>query len=419
MRIRDGIAALAAWGVLAAAGSAGAQTTVTFWHSLGGVGEKAINEMAGRFNASQTAVKVEPTFVGSYVEGMTRLQAAIPANRAPDIMMLEITRYGLFAERGLLEPLEPYLAASPEATANIMPYALDAAKYKGKSYVLPLNTSTPLMYYNRDMFRAAGLDPDKPPRTWDEMLAAARTLTLREGDRTRQWGINTPPQWVRWAMTRQNGSEWVDTDDGKVLIDTPSSIEAYKFAADWIHVHKVASQEAGTREAIGVQYFTSGQAAIHFDSTGSMGNLARAVKFDMGVAHLPCRVTCAAPLGGAAIGIMSTAAKPRKDAAWRFIAFMMRADQNATVFVETGYLPINKLTQEHPVAKAHLAANPMWNTAVTQLPVAFTRARPPAMPRIRDREEEVWQSIVIGQKPAEQALRDFGREVREMMAAGG
>lgn len=415
---RRPLLALAFLALAGPAPAAHAATEITFWHSFAsGAGAKAIETMVERFHAAYPDLRVKAEFAGSYGDVVTKLQAAIPARRQPHLVMLEITRYGLFAERGALVPLEPFFAREGAAfVEQIQPFAREAALYKGKSYVLPFNVSTPLLYYNQDLFKAAGLDPAKPPRNWDELLAAARQLRRAEDGRTTVFGINTPPQWVRWAMTNQAGGGWVDPDTDEVLIDRPESIEAYRFAASWVREHGLASLDAALDEKVAVQYFLSGQAAIHFDSTGSLGNLKRDAKFSMGVAPLPCQRRCAAPIGGAVIGLLAGHPPAETEAAWNFLAFINRPEQNATVFALTGYLPVLKSTPAMPEAKARLDSDPAWSVAIDQLAVAFVRARQPAMAAIRAKEEQVWQAIVLGKETPEQALQAFAKEMRRLLA---
>ncbi|MEO1019708.1 MAG: extracellular solute-binding protein, partial [Pseudomonadota bacterium] len=151
-KMRLGMGLVSALALSVASLSAEAQTDVTFWHSFGsGKGAEAIDLLVERFNGSQEDVIVTAEFVGDYDEMVTKLQAAIPAGNQPDIVQLEATRYGLFADRGTLEPLEPYFEATGQAFVDdIRPFALEASLYQGNSYVIPFNVSTPLLYYNKD-----------------------------------------------------------------------------------------------------------------------------------------------------------------------------------------------------------------------------------------------------------------------------
>lgn len=404
-------AALCALGAVAAQ----AQDTVTvpFWYSAG---EEVILTLAERFEAENPGVDIQPVNVGNYNDMIVRLQAAAVSGDVPALAQIEITRYGLFAEAGALEQIDARLEAEPEVLADLRPFAREAALYLGKSYVLPFNVSNPVMYYNIDLFRAAGLDPETPPATWEDLLAAAEALTVREGDAVSQWGIAAPPQWVRWAWSNQAGGGWMDGATNKNLMGMAETAKAYQFAADLVNVHKVAQLDAAIDEDIGQQSFVSGKTGILFTSTGSLGRISRDVGFDLGVAALPCDAVCAAPVGGAALGIMAGASEAQKDAAWDFLKFVMTPASNAEMFTVTGYLPMLRSTVEHPQAKAHLDTRPEWSVAVNQLDVAFVRARPPAMPEIRALEPSVWERIVLQQATAEEALEEFAAEIDRLMA---
>lgn len=402
---------------LLAAMPAVAQTEVEFWHAFSGNNGEAVDALAAEFNASQDAYEVMPIYTGNYDEGTTKLQAAIAGNTAPGLVMLEITRYGLFADRGVLAPLQPYIdAAGDDWTGRIRPFALEASKYLGESYVIPFNVSTPVLYFNKDLFREAGLDPETPPATWEELLEAAKTLTT-ERDGTKIWGVNTPPQWGRWAMTNQAGGGWIDPEDNGVLIDGEGAVRAYQTAADWVNVHEVASLDAALSEDTADRYFMTGIAAIEINSTGGLTRKLEEAPFDLGVAPLPCDVECAAPIGGATLGIVASAPEAVRDGAWAFIEFVTTPENNALIFTRTGYLPIIEGAIDTEMAAEAIAANPEYLIANKQLEVAFTRARPPAMPAIRNAEFAVWEEIVLEQKTAEEALGEFAEEMRGMMAA--
>ncbi|MEM1430375.1 MAG: ABC transporter substrate-binding protein [Pseudomonadota bacterium] len=401
--------------MILAAGPVLAQTKVEFWHAFTRTNGAAVDTLAAAFNEAQSDYELVPVYTGNYGEGTQKLTAAIAGGTAPGLVMLEITRYGLFADRGALEPLAGYMADMGEAwTGTIRPFALDASKYLGESYVIPFNVSTPVMYYNKDLFRAAGLDPDAPPATWAELEEVAPKLTNAEAG---QWGINPPPQWVRWAMTNQAGGGWVDPADNAVQIDLPASIRAYQTAADWVNVAKVTSPEAALDDDYADTLFANGQVGIEFNSTGRLTRYLGALPFDLGVAPLPCDTVCAAPIGGATLGIVASADAEVKRGAWAFIEFVTTPENSAFIFTETGYLPIIEGAIETENAQAAIEANPAYLTANTQLEIAFARARPPAMPAIRTEEPAIWQTIVLEQQTAEEALSSFAQQMREMIAA--
>jgi sn-glycerol 3-phosphate transport system substrate-binding protein len=388
---------------------------ITFWHSLANRGTDVVDEIVGRFNESQDEYRVVAEYAGNYDDTTTKLQAAVPAGLAPDLMMLEITRFGLFADSGVLEPLtEYYEAEGEEFLDQFLPFALEGPTYLGVPYVLPFNVSTPVMYYNKQAFEAAGFDPDAPPATWDELREMAEAMTIREGDTTTQWGITGLGQFVRWAFVAQAGGEWVDPLDNTVLMDAEGAKKAYAFMSGLVH-DGIVSRQTVVDENLNAQYFTSGQSAINFDSTGGFANLRANAPFDLGVAPLPCDVQCAAPIGGAALGINAASPEERRQGAWEFLKFISQPEINAITFVETGYLPIMRETVNVPAAQEAVASEPGYSVAVDQLEIAFVRSRPPAMAAIRALEPNYWQAVALGQQEVGPALDDFAAEMRNLM----
>lgn len=404
----------AACGLAASAAAAQEPTVLPFWYSTG---ETVIETLIERFEAANPDVDIQGIDVGDYDDMVVRLQAAAVGGDVPALAQLEITRYGLFAAAGVLENIDDRLAAEPEIIEDLRPYALEASLYLGERYVMPFNVSNPVMYYNRDLFREAGLDPDAPPATWDALLEAAQALTKVENGETVQWGISAPPQWVRWAMSNQAGDGWMDGATNQNQMGMAGTAKAYQFAADLVNEHGVASIDSAVQERLGRQSFTAGGTGIIMGSTGSLGSYTENTDFDLGVAPLPCDVICAAPIGGAALAMLSDVEPEQKEAAWRFLRFVMTPESNAEMFTVTGYLPILKSTVDHPQAAAYLADNPHYSVAINQLEVAFVRARPPAMPEIRAIEPSYWERIVVEKEPAQTVLADFAAEIDELMAA--
>lgn len=399
---------------LVAGTAAAEQTVVPFWYSTG---EAVIETLIERFEAANPEIDIQGIDVGNYDDMVVRLQAAAVGGDVPALAQLEVTRYGLFAANGILEDIGPWLEAESQIIEDLRPYALEASLYLGQRFVMPFNVSNPVMYYNKDLFAAAGLDPETPPRTWDELLEAAKTLTRVENGETVQWGIAAPPQWVRWAMSNQAGGGWMDGATNENQMGMADTARAYQFAADLVNVHGVASIDSAVQEPLGRQSFTAGGTGIIMGSTGSLGSYIEQTDFDLGVAPLPCDTVCAAPIGGATLAILSAADDAQKAAAWAFLKFVMTPESNAEMFTVTGYLPILKSTIEHPQAASYLADNPHYSVAVNQLDVAFVRARPPAMPEIRAIEPSYWERIVVEGEPADAVLADFAAEIDELMAA--
>ncbi|MEM6432212.1 MAG: ABC transporter substrate-binding protein [Deinococcota bacterium] len=397
-------------------GVAFAQTPVTFWTSIS---NDAMTSLVDDFNTAHPDTNVEVLDVGNYNEMITRMQAAVVSGRVPDVVMLEITRYGIFADRGVLEPLDTYIEADTVFDAtDLIPGIREATLYQGTPFVIPFNNSVPVMYYNRDILREAGYDA--PPATWDELLAYAQELTIRDdAGNVTQYGVTAPPQWVRHAFVRQNGGDWMTEDQSELILNQAEAVEAYQFLYDLIYTYNVANPEASidaTDRELARPAFTSGRSAIYFGSTGSLGGLREAATFDLAVAPLPCNVDCAVPIGGATLGIVASAPQAQKEAAWTFISWMTQTENNAFWHTATGYMPIRLSTLEQQTSQAFYEENPNFKVAIDQFQaVAFPRPRPPAMPAIRELELTTWEEIATQAKTVEEALNNLAQEANLLL----
>ena len=180
------------------ASAAQAQTTVTFWHSFNNKSGEALEEIIGKYEAANPEVDVQAEYVGNYNDIVARLQAAIPANRAPDAVILEVTRYGLFADGGVLADLTPYFDADP-LKDELYDYARQIGVIGDKNYIVPFNSSTPVLYYNKDIFARAGIEGEPDLSTFEQIADAAQTVSdalASEGIT----GIAAPGQFARWVL---------------------------------------------------------------------------------------------------------------------------------------------------------------------------------------------------------------------------
>lgn len=400
-------------GILALMGSVGvaeAATTVKFWHSFNKSNGQALDKIIANFEAANPDIDVEAEFVGNYNDIIAKLQAAIPARRAPDAVILEVTRYGLFANNDILTDLTPYFDADP-LKADLYDYAKEVGVINGKNYVVPFNSSTPVIYFNKDIFTRAGLPADTPLKTFDEILAAAKTVSDKLGSEGIS-GVAAPGQFARWGLVMANDSELVDPTSGEILLDKPNTIEAYQWMASLVHENKVASPDGVTDEDNGRDAFMAKKVGIMFNSTGNYGEAKKAIGDNLVVRPMPCNKACSVPIGGAGIGIMATSPKDVQDAAYKFVSYAASPEANAIWFAATGYLPINKKSVELPVAKDALATQPGIDVAIDSLPNAHGRARTTVVTWMRTTEYKMWQAMALGQRKVDETLKDFAEQTR-------
>jgi sn-glycerol 3-phosphate transport system substrate-binding protein len=396
---------------ICATSAAAAEVQVDFWHSFGGSGGEALNAIIADFEAANPEIDIVPEHVGNYNDIVAKLQAAIPASRGPDAVILEVTRYGLFADSGVLLDLTPLLDADP-LKADLFDFAREVGIYEGKNYIVPFNNSTPVLYYNSDLLAQAGITEEPALATFDDLLSVSRTVTDKLGSEG-IYGMTAPGQFSRWGLIMSNDSDLIDSVSGDILIDAPNTVEAYQWMASLVHEHKVASPDGVTDEDLGEAAFVAGKSAIMLGSTGNYGDFVEALGDALEVRPMPCNKVCRVPIGGAGIGILASSPTEEQEAAYKFISFAASPEANAKWFAATGYMPINVRTTELAVAEEALATQPGIRVAIDQLPVAKGRPRPPVVTWMRSTEYDIWQAIALGQRPVEEALTDFAVRTRE------
>ncbi len=394
----------------ASVAGAQAQTNVTFWHSFNKASGEALDKIIANFEAANPDVNIEGEYVGNYNDIVARLQAAIPANRAPDAVILEVTRYGLFADGGVLADLTPYFDADP-LKDELYGYAREIGVIGDKNYIVPFNSSTPVVYYNKDIFARAGLTGEPALGTFDEILTAAQTITEKLGSEGIT-GIAAPNQFARWGLVMANGSDLIDSMSGEILLDAPKTIEAYEWMAALVAEHKVASPDGVTEEDNGRDAFLAGKVGIMLNSTGNYVGSRSALGDNLGVLPMPCNPECSVPIGGAGIGLMATSSKEIQDATYKFISYAASAEANAIWFAATGYLPINKNSAAQPVAAEALASQPGIDVAINSLPYAHGRARTPVVTWMRTTEYDMWQAMALGQREVAATMTQFAADTR-------
>lgn len=396
--------------LFATVGSAEAATTVKFWHSFNKASGEALNKIIADFKTANPGIDVQAEFIGDYNDIVAKLQAAIPANRAPDAVILEVTRYGLFAERGALIDLTPYVDADPLKN-DLYDYAREVGVYKGKNYIVPFNSSTPVLYYNKDIMARAGITGEPALKTFADVLSTSKTITEKLG-KDGITGIAAPGQFARWGVVMANDSELIDRKTNDILLDTPKTIEAYQWMASLVSKEKVASPDGVTDEDVGRDAFLAGKVGIMMNSTGNYTGSKKALGDKLEVRPMPCNKVCSVPIGGAGIGILASSSKDVQDAAYKFVSYAASPEANAIWFAATGYLPINKKSAALPVAAKALATQPGIDTAIKSLDYAYGRARPPVVTWMRTTEYKMWEAMALGQRPVEETMKDFAAQTR-------
>ncbi|MGB5274715.1 MAG: ABC transporter substrate-binding protein, partial [Flavobacteriaceae bacterium] len=262
------------------------------------------------------------------------------------------------------------------------------------------------MYYNKDAFRAAGLDPEQPPATWDELVAMGKKLTKPDGS---QWGAMIPstgyPYWMFGALAMQNGQVLMNSNGDTTYFDDPAVVGALQFWKDLGEKHRIMPQgtiEWGTLR----QNFLEGKTAIMWHSTGNLTAVKDNAKFDFGVAMLPASKRRGTPTGGGNFYIFKKTNPAERKAAMRLIKFMTNPENAAEWSMKTGYMGVSPAAYETQKLKDYVKGFPYAAVARDQLQYATAELSTYQTGRVRKGLDDAIQAVLTGSKTPEAALKE-------------
>ena len=395
-----------------------AQTEIQWWHSMGGALGEWVNDLAKNFNASQDKYKVVPTFKGSYPESMTAAIAAFRAGNAPDILQVyEVGTATMMAAKGAIKPVGEVMTeggAKFDTKAYIPAVAGYYTAPNGQMLSFPFNSSTTIFYYNKDAFKAAGLDPEKAPTTWPEVTLAAAKLKAS--------GHKCPftTSWVSWTQL-ESFSTWHNTlfatqnngfggPSARLAFNSPLHVRHFENLANMskqgLFVYK------GRANAADVS-FPSGECAMMTGSSGLYARVSKEAKFAYGIAQLPYYPDVAgAPqntvIGGASLWAMAGKKPVEYKGVAAFFNYLSTPEVQSASHKRTGYLPITMAAFELTEKSGFYKQNPGTDVAVSQMIRKTTDksrgVRLGNFNQIRTIIDEETEQIWSGKKTAKEAL---------------
>lgn len=316
-------------------------------------GLQAYKNIVAEFNRRYPAIKVTLTNVPDAGNFLTRLAADFAARTPPDLFVVNYRRFGQFAIKGVLEPVEEYMARSRMLkAADFYPIALEAFRFDGKQVCLPQNMSSLQIYYNKALFAAANVPLPRPGWTWDEFLQAARALTrdTNADGKPDQYGAGISPQLLRLApLVWARGGDLVDNPDRptKLLLDSGPALEAFQWFASLQTKERVIPSKADEAAEGSQARFQKGTLAMFFQSRVVTPELRQTIKgFEWDVAPLPRDKNAATVLHSD--GYCLTRDSKNKDAAWAFMEFANAPDGQRLAVATGRTVPSLRAVAESP-----------------------------------------------------------------------
>jgi sn-glycerol 3-phosphate transport system substrate-binding protein len=424
-------ATLAATLLALGASNASAQIELQWWHAMTGANNDVIVKLADDFNKSQTAYKVVPSYKGGYADTLNAGIAAFRAGSAPHILQVfEVGTATMMAATGAVKPVHALMKEAGE-TFDPQTYLPTITGYysttKGEMLSMPFNSSSAVMWYNKDAFKKAGLDANEPPKTWPDVFAAAKKLKAAGYDKC---AIST--SWITWVHLEQlsawhnvplaskaNGMDGFDTE---LKFNSPFHV---RHLANLVELQKDKTFDYAGRTNQGEGRFTSGECPIFLTSSAFFGNVKANAKFEWSNAPMPYYPDVAgAPqnsiIGGASLWVMGGKKADEYKGVAKFFTFLSDVDRQAELHTKSGYLPITKAAYAKVKGSGFYKDNPYLETPLLELtnkePTENSRGlRLGNMVQMRDMWAEEIEAALAGTKSPQQALDDAVRRGNEVL----
>lgn len=386
---------------------------LTYYYPVGVAGPLArvMNTYVEEFNALHANIEVVPVYSGDYDPTMQKVQTAVMGGNPPDLFIVEISELPTLLAMNAIEPLNKY--ATKEFLADFFPAFLENSyDEKGNIWGIPFQRSTPVFYWNKAHFKAAGLDPDTPPKTWAEMKDYA--VKLNKPDR---FGVTISGGWNDWlfqGFARQNGIQLISYTDRTIKLNSPQAVEALEFWSDLTVRAKVAP--AHSTWASTPTDFVSGKTSMLYHSTGILSFLKNSANFDFGVGFMPANKTYGAEVGGGNLHIGKGIPEANKEAAWEFIKFLTEPRMAARWSRDSGYVSVRMSSYDLPEMKEYTAKHPEYLVARDQLQYASGKMMTPVFQRIREIVKTALDESTGGRIEPKAALDRAQKQAEDLLA---
>lgn len=389
--------------------------------AVGGPVTKIIDEMAADFEKENPGIKIKPVYSGSYQDTVTKVLTAAKGGDAPHIAVMLSTDMYTLIDEGVVVAIDDLLKA-PEDKAwlnSFYPGFMQNSQTGGKTWGIPFQRSTIVMYWNKDLFKEAGLDPQRPPQNWNELVEMGQKLTKKDAaGNVSTYGVQVPssgfPYWLFQAFTTQNGVELMNPAGTETYFDKPEVVQALQYWVDLSRKHQIHPPgvvEWGTTP----KDFFERKAAMIWTTTGNLTNIRTNAKFDFGVAMLPAGKQRGTPTGGGNFYVLNKATPAERDAAVKFMKWATTPERAAKWAIATGYVSVTPASWDTDTMKKYLAEFPAPTVARDQLKHAVAELSTHENQRVTKALNDGLQAALTGSKTPEVAMRDAQREADRIL----
>jgi sn-glycerol 3-phosphate transport system substrate-binding protein len=399
-----------------------ADVELSFYYpvAVGGPITKIIDGYAADFEKENPDIKVKAIYAGTYQDTLVKALTAFKSGEPPDIAVLLSTDMFTLIDEDAVMPFDGLLKSEADKSwaKGFYPAFMENSQTGGKTWGIPFQRSTIVMYWNKDAFKAAGLNPDKAPDTWDELVADGRKLTKRDGNNVSQWGVQIPstgfPYWLFQGITTANNVRLMNQTGTETYFDKPAVVQALQYWVDLSRkekIHPPGVVEWGTTP----KDFFERKTAIIWTTTGNLTNIKANAPFPFGVAMLPAHNGRGSPTGGGNFYFFKKMSAEKFAAALKFVKWMTTPERAADWGIKTGYVAVRPDAWETPVMKKYVADFPSAAVARDQLKYSVAELSTHENQRVTKALNDGLQAALNGTKTPEQAMKDAQQEAARIL----
>jgi sn-glycerol 3-phosphate transport system substrate-binding protein len=390
--------------------------------AVGGTAAETIQSLTDDYVAENPDVKIDAVYSGSYQDTIAKVITASRGGTPPQLSVALSADMFTLIDEDLIVPFDDYIKTDADKAwlNGFFPAFMENSQTGGKTYGIPFQRSTPVMYWNKEAFKEAGLDPETPPATWEELVDFGKKLTKKDANgNVTQWGVRIPssgfPYWLFQGLTTENDVILANSDGNKTNFDDPKVVEALQYLVDLSTKYGV--MEPGIVEwGATPKAFFERQAAIVWTTTGNLTNMRTNAPFEFGVAMLPKHVRRGAPTGGGNFYLFKGASDEQLAAAAEFVKWITAPEQAAKWTMATGYVAPRPDAWETDTMKAYAADFPVVTVARDQLEFAVAELSTYQNQRITGIFNDALAAAITGQQDAAAALKEAQEKADAILA---
>lgn len=378
--------------------------------AVGGAAADTIEELTADYVAANPGINIKAIYAGSYSDAGQKALTAARGGLPPQISVLLSTQMFTLIDENVIVPFDDFVTEQEMADwiGGFYPSFMENSQTGGKTYGIPFQRSTPVLYWNKEAFAAAGLDPNVAPANWDEMVEFAQKLTQKDANgNVTQWGVRIPsagfPYWLFQGLTTPNGAILANSDGNQVNFNDPKVVEALQYLVDLSGKYSVM-QPGSIEWGPTPKAFFEGETAMMWTTTGNLTNVRKNAPFDFGVAMLPAKVRRGAPTGGGNFYLFKDSSDAQKQAAVDFVKWITAPEQAATWAIATGYVAPRPDAWETERMKAYTADFPPALVARDQLEFAVAELSTYENGKVTQAFNDALAAAIAGQMSPQDAL---------------